>query len=368
MNTLTAALPASVPRTETARTPFIVSPWFDGVFFFASAAAVLLAWVASERFGVRGFYILATVAVVSNGPHLTSTWTRVYLDKREWRTRPFHIFVVPLLIAALVVTAFLTLGVKGHRVLNTALLYWAVWHFVAQNWGLLRIYQKRSGEPDTSWALRLERPMLFTFVAWCLLHRLQTGPRRLFGTEVYYPQLPLQLVDLLLFASAVMAMGWVALRIREGRTGWTRSALVRAGFLLCAAMGFFVPFILITTDGTAGFAAAACWHGFQYLGIVRFYHRNAWRDGVHPDAKLISWVSQPGWLRGLLYVALLMALAGAGYVVIYTGAFLTAGTRWDVYLWGSVVWLSFTFSHYYLDGVIWKLSRDRKVAERLAVS
>lgn len=371
VTTLSAALPPSVPLAsvaQPARSPFIVSPAFDAFFFFASAFAVLIAWAASAGFGVKGFYILAAVAVVSNGPHLVSTWTRVYMDKREWRARPVHLFVVPLFIAAGVVTLIQTMGVRGSQILHTTLLYWAVWHFVAQNWGLLRIYQKRSGEPDSSWAVKLERPLLFTFVAWCLLHRLQTGPRRLFGTEVLYPKIPLELVNVLLAASVVMAVAWIALRIREGRTSWTKSALVRAGFLLAAGMGFFVPFLLITTDDTTAFAAAACWHGLQYLGIMRFYHRNAWRGGVHPDAKIISWVSQPGWGRLFLYIALLMCLAGSGYIIIYTGSFLTQGTGWSVYTWGSAVWLSLTFSHYYIDGVIWKLSRDPKVAQRLAVA
>src|SRR5690606_32993549 len=133
-------------------------------------------------------------------------------------------FVVPALIAAAVVTVIQTMGFQGTRVLNTALLYWAVWHFVAQNWGLLRIYQKRSGEPDSAWAVKLERPILFTFVGWCLLHRLQTGPRRLFGTEVYYPEVPLPLVNVLLGASVLMAAAWLVLRLREGRTAWTKSA------------------------------------------------------------------------------------------------------------------------------------------------
>ncbi|MBX5481853.1 MAG: hypothetical protein IRZ16_08455 [Myxococcaceae bacterium] len=351
-----------------ARSPYIVSPGFDAVFFFGSTASVLMAWAAASLFHVNGFYVLAAVAVVSNGPHLVATWTRVYFDKREWRKRPWQIFLGPVVITAAVVAVLQGMGFKGSRVLNTALLYWAVWHFVQQNWGLLRIYQKRSGEPDSSWALRLERPMLYVFVAWCMLHRLQTGPRRLFGTEVYYVPIPLWAVNVLLVVSCLLAAAWIVLRLREGRVAWTTSALLRGGFLACAALGFFVPFLLITTDDTSGFAAAACWHGLQYIGIVHFYHRNAWKGGVHPDARLVSWLTQPGWLRLFGFAVLLWALAASGYGVIYVGSLLTRGTSWNIYTWGSVVWLSLTFSHYYLDGVIWKISRDPKVAQRLAVA
>ncbi len=397
VTTLSVPLPsphaADVSAERPLRSAFIVSPLFDGFFFFASAAAVLIAWFAAAQLNVRPFYILAAVAVVSNGPHLVSTWTRVYMDRREWRTRPFKITVVPLLIAGVVVSlvllgrssvavpagitsALASLGfvdgrpilLDGNRMLHTALLYWAVWHFVAQCWGLLRIYQNRSGEPYGSLALRLEKPMLFTFVAWCLLHRLQTGPRRLFGTELYYPTVSLTLVNLLLGASVALAAAWVLLRVIDRQNTRRHHIWLRAAFLGSCVVGFAVPFLLITTDDTTGFAAAACWHGLQYLGIIRFYHRTAWKNGVHPDAKAISWISQPGKGRLFLYVALLLALAGSGYVLIWTGSLLTAGTKWNAYTWGSVVWLSFTFSHYYLDGVIWKVSRDKVMASRLKLN
>src|SRR5439155_22290296 len=112
-------------------------------------------------------------------------------------------------------------------------------------------------------------------------------------------------------------------RVRERNQPWAKAAWLRGAFVLCGFIGFFVPFQCIKTDDTSAFAAAACWHGIQYLGIVRHYHRNTWRGGVHPDAKLISWLSQPGKARLALYVALLLALAGAGYVVIFAGSRIT---------------------------------------------
>ncbi len=346
-----------------ARNRFIVSPLFDGLFFFASVGVVVLTWIASSFFHVNGFYVLAAVAVLSNGPHLASTWTRVYFDRREWRNRPLPIVLMPALITAFV---FVSLQRGEMRLLNSILLYYATYHFLQQNWGLLRIYQKRSGEPDSSWALRLERPMLYVSVAWCALHRLKTGPRALFGTEVYYPNLPWPAINALLAVSVCLLAAYLVLRGRDGSLR-EQSTWLRIGFLGAAFTGFAVPFLLITQDGTSAFAAAACWHGFQYLGIVRFYHRNAWKSGIHRDARLLSWLSQPGPLRLSLYACLLWALAGAGFVVIQAGAFLTRGTLWTIETWGGAVWLSMTFSHYYLDGIIWKLRKDKEMAARLLV-
>ncbi len=364
-----------------AKSIFISSPGKDFFFFFASVSVVAIAWFAATVMHVSGFTILATVAVVANGPHLVSTWTRVYFDKREWKARPGLIVGMPLVIATTVVmlTLFLThpipVTVLGRtfslptsgQILNSTILYWATWHFVAQNWGLLRIYQRKSGEPLSSVAMRIERPILFLFVLWCLLHRLDTGPRVLFGIEVLHFDIPSAVVNGLWGPLAFLIGFYAWQRIKERNAPWAKASLLRTGFILCAFAGFFIPFECIKTDDTSAFAAAACWHGIQYLGIVRQYHVNAWKGGVSPDNTIVSWLSQPGKGRLALYAALLMALAGSGYVIIYGGSLLTRGTGWNVYTWGAVVWISLTLSHYWLDGVIWKLSKP-EVARRVGIT
>ena len=342
----------------------IISPVKDFLFFFASATVVLIAWFASSVLKVDGYTILATVAVASNGPHLVSTWTRVYLDPREWRSRKISTVVVPLCIFVAVLILNWQLALYGPRVLNSTILYWATWHFVAQNWGILRIYQRKSGEPVTSWAMKLEKPLLLLIVLFCLSHRLYTGPRVLFGVEIFYPVLPRALVLGLLAPIFVILGALLFSRLKERNAPWAKASWLRLVFIGCSFLGFFVPFQLITSDDTSAFAAAACWHGFQYLGMMRHYNLNAWKGGVSNDAKLISWLSQPGWTRGFLYWALLMCLAGAVYVVVFA---LSLVTSWNFYTWAGVIWVSLTLSHYWIDGVIWKLRRP-ELAARVGIT
>src|SRR5258707_6158508 len=84
----------------SARPLFISSPLKDLFFFFFSVSVVGIVWFLAGTLHVSSFYILAGVAIVANGPHLASTWTRVYFDKREWRERPLLIVGMPLGIAA----------------------------------------------------------------------------------------------------------------------------------------------------------------------------------------------------------------------------------------------------------------------------
>src|SRR6185436_18607173 len=87
-----------VPKVA-APSLFISTPAKDLGFYFFSVSVVFIAWFAAAVMHVNSFYILGAVAVVANGPHLGSTWTRVYFDRREWRERPLLIIGMPLMIA-----------------------------------------------------------------------------------------------------------------------------------------------------------------------------------------------------------------------------------------------------------------------------
>lgn len=348
----------SSSATHSPLSGWIVSRRFDWLWFYASAAVVLLGWGAAAL-GVPGFYVLAAVGVLSNGPHLTSTWTRVYMDRREARERPWAYVVVPLLLTAGTITIVATWN-RGGRFLTTAILLWATWHFASQCYGLLRIYQRKSGEAPRL-AHRLESWFIFSVAMTGLLWRLHFGPRVLFGASVMLPELSFAWVALALGATQLTALGIVidrTLRIRRGESlAWRR-----LGFLLTTVMAFWVPFMLIK-HGTIAFASAACWHGFQYLGIMYHYNQRKFsHDPAPQEARLIAWLSQPG--RAWLYGAFLLALAGLAYVTILS---VSALSGWSAGLVATAVWTSLTLSHYWLDGLIWKM-RKKQVATNLALT
>jgi hypothetical protein len=146
------------------------------------------------------------------------------------------------------------------------------------------------------------------------------------------------------------AATYVTIRAVQWRRG-DKVALIRPLFLLSSWFGFFVPFVLIKKNGSAAFAAAACWHGLQYLGIVWYFNRNRWNSGVDKRARLVSWVSQPK--RVPFYFLSLLGIAG----IVYGGIILVSKVALTPEIWGSLVWMSLTLGHYWLDGVIWKLRK-----------
>lgn len=352
-------------RTEGGRS-WIVSRRFDLAFFHGSALAVVLVWAMSRAWHWPAFWIMAFVGVASNGPHLASTWTRVYLDRREFVQRPISFVGVPLAIMASILAMLIwgrqlvpvlpagnlasdlapIAGDPG-RLFNSIVLYWATWHFAAQCYGLLRLYQRRSGEAERT-GHKAEASFIFLVALAGLVWRLHFGPRDLFGREAMAPPIPRALVWAAM-AGVVVSSAWVVsdhVRLRAGGVAWSR-----LGFLAAVLVGFWVPFLAIPS-GTDAFFAAACWHGFQYLGIVYFYNKNKHAKGTPDGARLIHWVSQPG--RGWAYAALLLAMAGGALGLVRGLSVALGRSEFEV---GLVIWTGLTLSHYWIDGLIWKVRR-----------
>lgn len=338
-----AERPAFVPdRSEPAL--WISSPWLDLVLLVGVTSLTLLPWLATEHLGISSRAVLYTVALLANGPHLISTWTRVYLPRSERFRRPVAYWVVPGIAACFALGCVAVGGVIGPTVLRSVVFYWASWHFVAQSYGVLRIYQRKHGVVDTRLG-RLEKALVFLPAAYFVLHRLYTGPWTLFGSEIYHFVPPKPVLD----ALGVIILGLAAFYATQFRA---RNAVswVRPAYLAASAFGFYMPYVAIH-QGTAAFAAAALWHAVQYLTIVWLYNRRRYAGGIDPNARWISWVSQPG--RSLAYLGTLLLCAVGVYALIVGASRVT----WNLQRWSLAVWTGLTLGHYYLDGIIWKFKR-----------
>ena len=245
----------------------------------------IIPWIVSDVLHYPGWYVILGVGVV-NGPHLISTWTRVYLLPGERFKRPVRYWVIPGLAMAFAITADATGGLCL-RLVRSTIFYWATWHFVAQSWGVMRIYQRKHGAAERTEA-RLEKALIFLPAFFCALHRLYTGPWTLFGIEVIHLRPTAWLVNgfgaLIVALAAVYLLVWFAGGKQRPAYEWVRPAYLGFNFL-----GFAMPFLVIR-DGNSAFGAAALWHAVQYIAIVWLYNDRRYRGGVDPQARLVSWV------------------------------------------------------------------------------
>lgn len=336
------AAPARAPDP-----PWMLAPGVDAILFLGVTLLTLIPWVVSDVLHYPGWYVILGVGVV-NGPHLISTWTRVYLVPGERFKRPVRYWVVPGIAMALAIAA----GAHGGlllRLVRSTIFYWATWHFVAQSWGVLRIYQRKHGAAERPEA-RLEKALVFLPAFFCALHRLYTGPWMLFNVEVVHVRPPALVVNGLGALIVALAVAYLFVWFRGGKQRaaheWVRPAYLALNFL-----GFAMPFLVIR-DGDSAFGAAALWHAVQYIAIVWLYNDRRYRGGVDPQARLVSWVSQRG--RALAYIGLIALCAAVVYTFAFGASFFVQRSFMDIAL---TFWTGFTLGHYYLDGTIWKSRR-----------
>jgi hypothetical protein len=321
---------------------WIVSPAVDLLLFVGVTLTTLGPWIASDWFHVPGWYVLIGVALF-NGGHLISTWTRVYLPRSERFRRPIHYWLIPGLLASFAIASN-AIQALGPAVVRTVIFYWASWHFVAQSWGIHKIYQRKHGAVGTT-AATLEKVLIFLPALWCVMHRLYTGPWELFGSYIFHPTLRAWMVN----GVGALTVGFAVVYL--ARSARQPVPLIRPLYLGFNALGFVMPYLVIK-DGTSAFAAAALWHAIQYVAIVWLYNRRRWADGIDADARLISWASQPG--HELAYLGVL-ALCAAG---VYFSAFLVAHfSKTNFQLFAMTLWTALTLGHYWVDGVIWKFKK-----------
>jgi hypothetical protein len=350
----------SMREVATARgvdaRPWLISPRADLPVLVLVTVFALVPWFLAERLGWHWRWIAVAVGVF-NGPHLISTLTRVYFRSGERWRRPFHYWVVPGALIAFVWICRATDGPWGNILVRSTLFYWASWHFVAQAFGILRLYQRKHHVALDSRLARLEKAMMFLPALFFVLRRVCTGPWELFGTYLLHPSVPPWLVNVVGALTVATALVFLVATLRAPTVGRGLRALFIAG----NAFGFFVPFMLLKT-GTTAFASAALWHAIQYVGIVWLYNRKqlGGRDiegsGDWLD-RALTWLSQPG--RGPLYLASMMVPAIFAYV-----GFKLVLPHYHFSLESVVLalWTGGTLAHYWLDGVIWKTRRYGEVA------
>lgn len=342
-----------MPRSVFSAQPWLRSPRYDGWLILAPpfAALAVVALLPATYRQSAAFPLLAWVGVVLliDVAHVYGTLFQTYFDPQQRRQRRTLLAVVPLACYA----GGVALHAAGSLVFWRALAYLAVFHFVRQQYGFLRLYARREAPAPGAWlpAVLIYAATLYPLLWWHL------SPPRHFNWFV---------------AGDFVQRDWPL--GRHLATGLYLALLLaygaREAWLYRTTRAFNLPRNLLLA-GTA-----ASW----YAGIVRcngdlaFTLLNVVAHGV-PYLALV-WSRRPagtagrGWWAGRHGLALF-----GGAIALF--AFLEEGL-WDGLVWrehatvfgwfqhlpavaepGLLMWLVPLLAlpqstHYVLDGFIWR--------------
>jgi hypothetical protein len=274
--------------------------------------------------------------------HVISTYTRLCFDWKSFRESRFLIFGLLPLVA--IVTLYVAFSV-GIWAIVSVYLYWQWFHYARQSWGISRAYRakERNALFEDGW---LDQAIFYALPVLGILYRSWQEPRTFIGLELHVVPVPFWLVSAAAAVTALLLAYWVLRRIQ----GWreNRLALAHTLYMLTHFAIFAFAYIVIE-DITYGWLAINIWHNAQYILFVWMYNSRRFGEGIDPEARFLSYISQPN--RLWLYLLVCVAITGVVYWAVLgtLSAIFFAGLSATIVLYQIV-----NFHHYVVDAIIWK--------------
>ncbi len=339
--TVPSGLGGSIFRNGALR-----GPTYDSLLIFGTTLIALSAGLAV--LGDPGlFYPVLLFDLWFFGyHHVIATYTRLCFDRQSARQYRFFLIVLPVLVCG--ATAALAFGL-GIWSIVTLYLYWQWFHYTRQSWGIGRAYRRKAGIADDTDAL-LTKGAYYLPPLWGILYRSWQAPEQFLGLPVKVIPVPGLLVDAVAVAAIACTALWFARRLRLVLRGEEAPLYTIYSFTHVAIFG--LGYIALR-DINVGWLIINIWHNTQYLLFVWLFNTRKFSGGVQPQARLLSWISQPG--RWAIYAAVCLAITAAFYVLISfvaNLAFAALAVSATLILFQAV-----NFHHYVVDSFIWKLRK-----------
>ncbi|MDB4988488.1 MAG: hypothetical protein JWN04_3666 [Myxococcaceae bacterium] len=351
------------PQLFDRQGPWLFSRRVDLLTFGGSA---LLSWALValgvplglvDRDAPAWTFVVCVLAV--DVAHVWSTGFRVYFDRREVHARPWLYFGVPALAYLLGVSLHAFSALAFWR----ALAYLAVFHFVRQQVGFMRLYARKNAQQTRLDSL-LEEATLYTSMLYPLVYWHAHLPRAFtwfvqgdfLGGE-WVQQLATNCLPLAR-QSCFALLGAFFVRqlvlLRRGTVMPGKSVLVLATFS-CWVLGIVVfdsDYVFTVTNVLI--------HGVPYFVLT---HRHA-RAQTRPSwAKRIAMAGVPAFLAVCIALAALEETLWEGLVWReHLGPEAPLEAALLVYVVPLLAVPQIT--HYVLDGFVWRVRRTNVVLRR----
>ncbi|UFH56810.1 hypothetical protein [Spirosoma sp. KNUC1025] len=339
--------------------PWIKNARFDGLYILAPPfVAMLIVWLLPERFKTTDEMPLigwVSLVVLIDVAHVYSTLFRTYLNPVRFRQQRFLFLIIPLVCYLAGVLLHTMNGLWFWR----CLAYLAVFHFVRQQYGFLRIYSR--AEVQSAWMTRLDTFVIYSATLYPIIW-WHLSPGRNFNWFVDGDFLQNEVDGLKTIATVVY---WFALVLYVSKEIWLyrqRNEINGPRNLL--VIGTATPWYLgiIQFNGDLAFTMLnVVSHGIPYIALIWVSDRPA-----KSYAKLQGWLLTPySWLYFLGFLCLLAyleeglwdGLVWREHMVVF-GWFRSLPTVTDPVVLAFLVPLLALpqMTHYVLDGFIWRRS------------
>ena len=339
---MTASISAHHDNLPWMRNAKFDSMFIFGLLFLSLATGVII--IAQPSL----FYPILVIDLWFLGyHHVIATFTRLCFDRQSFRENKFLVLGLTPIVAAV---TFLVAWQVGLWVIVTIYFYWQWWHYTRQSWGISRVF--RGKDPDAvyenGW---LDQAIFYALPTYGILLRSNQGHDRFIGLELWSIPVPDVVVAIAGPVTGALMAVWIVRRVQAALSG--RIAIIHTFYMFTHFTIFTVAYV-VTPDISLGWLMINIWHNAQYILFVWMFNNRRFRDGIDPEARFLSYISQTG--RLWLYLVTCIAITG----VIYWGVLRTIDWLFFAGLSATLVLYQIVnFHHYLVDSMIWKTRKPR---------
>jgi hypothetical protein len=343
-------------------TPWIYSPKFDLLAIIGppiAVTSVVLIWghrLASISDTPPWLWVLLVIGI--DVSHVYSSLFRTYFDKEEFGKRRTLYLVVP---AISWVGGIAIYAAFGAGFFWAVVAYFAIYHFVRQQYGFLMLY--RRGEPVGGWSYRLDQVAIYLATLYPLVYWHTYGRNFQWFSDfevVHIPTVWPEIVCRILYIVALSAF------VMKEVYRWRKTGQLNVGkglLLLATAAAWGTGIILFNGDLTFTLINIVS-HGVPYMALVWIYQYRKRAKADHPRALRFF---------QLKYIPLYV-------LALFLFAYFEEGI-WDWFVWREHAGVFGPFyvpasataliilvplltmpqiTHYVLDAFIWRVNKGRK--------
>ncbi len=330
---------------QSASLPWIRNAAFDSFFIFGLLAIALLTGGVVILDPTLFYPILVIDLWFLGYHHVIATFTRLCFDRQSFRDNRFLVLgLTPIIAAATLLVAWQI----GIWVIVSIYFYWQWWHYARQSWGISRVFRAKdpSSLYEEGW---LGQAIFYAVPAYGILSRSQEQHAKFLGLDLWSAPVPGEVVTAAGYVTAGLLAYWAARRMMAAAQG--RLAPLHTLYMLTHVTIFTTAYVLVP-DITFGWLMINIWHNAQYILFVWMYNTRRFKGGIDPQARFLSYISQPG--RLWLYLVTCVMITG----VVYWGVLWAIDWIFFAGLSATLVLYQIVnFHHYVVDSVIWKVRK-----------
>jgi hypothetical protein len=333
--------------------PWIHRPKTDGLFilapsFFVVAIAFIFQNALAKIESQYSFFTWLFLIVFVDVAHVYATLFKTYFVSTEFRKRKTLLTLLPLIcfFIGMILFAF------GSTVFWTVLAYVAVFHFIRQQYGFMRLYSRK--EPKTKQSAIIDNIVIYAATGYPMLFWFFSGPRQ-FNWFVEHEFFRFENRFILSVA------GWIYIGIMSFYVARTVYKSIKEKFfnipknaiIIGTALSWYFGIVYFNNDLVFTLLNVVS-HGIPYMALV--YLKEIDGKPGH-ELGILKHLKQ---FRGILiYAAVLLGIAFfeeyLWEILVWNDHFSIGPTDFSAWQFLLVPLLTVPqFTHYILDGYIWK--------------